>query len=58
MAEDFARLRRLMVETQIRARGVRDPLVLAAMAEVPRQGMSSRFDRSTPVSFPSASSVV
>ncbi len=36
MAEDFARLRRLMVETQIRARGVRDPLVLAAMAKVPR----------------------
>lgn len=36
MAEDFARLRRLMVETQIRARGVRDPRVLAAMAKVPR----------------------
>lgn len=36
MAEDFARLRRQMVETQIRARGVRDPRVLAAMAKVPR----------------------
>ncbi len=36
MAEDFARLRRQMVETQIRARGVRDPRVLAAMAQVPR----------------------
>ena len=33
---DYARERRLMTETQIRARGVRDPLVLAAMAKVPR----------------------
>lgn len=33
---DFAAERRMMVETQIRARGVRDPLVLAAMAKVPR----------------------
>jgi len=33
---DHARERRLMTETQIRARGVRDPLVLAAMAKVPR----------------------
>lgn len=32
----FAAERRLMTETQIRARGVRDPLVLAAMAKVPR----------------------
>jgi protein-L-isoaspartate(D-aspartate) O-methyltransferase len=34
--EEFARERRLMTETQIRARGVRDPRVLAAMAKVPR----------------------
>jgi len=33
---DAARLRKLMVEHQIRARGVRDPRVLAAMATVPR----------------------
>jgi protein-L-isoaspartate(D-aspartate) O-methyltransferase len=33
---DYARERRLMTESQIRARGVRDPLVLAAMAKVPR----------------------
>jgi protein-L-isoaspartate(D-aspartate) O-methyltransferase len=33
---DYARERRLMTETQIRARGVRDPLVLAAMAKIPR----------------------
>ena len=32
----FAAERRLMTETQIRARGVRDPAVLAAMAKVPR----------------------
>ena len=36
MNGDFARERRLMVETQIRARGVRDPRVLAAIAKVPR----------------------
>jgi len=36
MAEDYARERRIMVETQIRARGVRDPRVLAAMTKVPR----------------------
>jgi protein-L-isoaspartate(D-aspartate) O-methyltransferase len=34
--EEFARRRRLMTETQIRARGVRDARVLAAMAKVPR----------------------
>jgi protein-L-isoaspartate(D-aspartate) O-methyltransferase len=34
---DAARLRKLMVERQIRARGVRDPRVLAAMATVPRE---------------------
>jgi protein-L-isoaspartate(D-aspartate) O-methyltransferase len=32
----FAEERRLMTENQIRARGVRDPAVLAAMAKVPR----------------------
>ena len=36
MSGDLARLRRLMTETQIRARGVRDPAVLAAMDKVPR----------------------
>ncbi len=36
MDGDYARERRMMVETQIRARGVRDPLVLAAMAKVAR----------------------
>lgn len=36
MDGDYARERRLMTERQIRARGVRDPLVLAAMARVPR----------------------
>jgi protein-L-isoaspartate(D-aspartate) O-methyltransferase len=33
---EYARERRMMVEAQIRARGVGDPLVLAAMARVPR----------------------
>jgi protein-L-isoaspartate(D-aspartate) O-methyltransferase len=33
---DIDRERRLMTETQIRGRGVRDPLVLGAMARVPR----------------------
>jgi protein-L-isoaspartate(D-aspartate) O-methyltransferase len=32
----FAGERRLMTESQIRARGVRDPSVLAAMAKIPR----------------------
>ncbi len=36
MDGDYARERRLMTETQIRARGVDDPLVLAAMAKIPR----------------------
>lgn len=36
MTTDFAPERRLMTDSQIRARGVRDPLVLAAMAKVPR----------------------
>ncbi len=35
-AEDWARLRTEMVRTQIETRGVGDPLVLAAMREVPR----------------------
>jgi len=34
--DDRARDRRVMVESQIRARGVRDSLVLAALAKVPR----------------------
>lgn len=34
---DFATLRRRMVESQIRSRGVRDPKVLEAMARVPRE---------------------
>ncbi len=34
--EAFAARRKRMVETQIAARGVRDPLVLRAMSEVPR----------------------
>ena len=36
MAEPYANERRVMVESQIRARGVRDKQVLAAMAKVPR----------------------
>ena len=36
MEAGLARERRLMTESQIRARGVRDPKVLAAMAKVPR----------------------
>ena len=36
MNGDHARERRQMVDSQIRARGVRDPLVLSAMAKVPR----------------------
>lgn len=34
---DFERLRHRMVETQLRARGVRDENVLQAMADVPRE---------------------
>jgi len=33
---EFAKERRVMTDSQIRARGVRDPLVLAAIAKVPR----------------------
>jgi len=36
LAEPYANERRVMVESQIRARGVRDKQVLAAMAKVPR----------------------
>lgn len=36
MENEFARRRREMADLQIRARGVRDPLVLAAVAKVPR----------------------
>jgi protein-L-isoaspartate(D-aspartate) O-methyltransferase len=35
--DKFAAVRARMVETQLRARGVRDPRVLAAMATVPRE---------------------
>ena len=34
---DYAQLRRQMIERQLSARGVRDPWVLAAMREVPRE---------------------
>ncbi|MDK2975459.1 MAG: protein-L-isoaspartate(D-aspartate) O-methyltransferase [Methanofollis sp.] len=36
MEQDFAQVRRLMVEHQIRARGISNERVLAAMREVPR----------------------
>ncbi len=36
MDRDYERLRRMMVEHQIRARGIRDPLVLEAFLRVPR----------------------
>ena len=36
MNGEFAKERRLMTDSQIRARGVRDPLVLAAVNKVPR----------------------
>jgi protein-L-isoaspartate(D-aspartate) O-methyltransferase len=36
LGEDYARERRRMTDSQIRARGVRDPRVLAAMDKVPR----------------------
>jgi protein-L-isoaspartate(D-aspartate) O-methyltransferase len=36
-AADFARARESMVESQIAARGIRDPLVLDAMRAVPRE---------------------
>ena len=36
MNGEFAKERRVMTDSQIRARGVRDPLVLAAVSKVPR----------------------
>ena len=36
MNGEFAKERRMMTDSQIRARGVRDPLVLAAITKVPR----------------------
>ncbi len=45
MDKDFADERRRMVEQQIRARGVRDPRVLAAMAKVPRHLFVPESDR-------------
>jgi len=36
MIDRFARLRKKMVDTQIRARGIRDERVLAAMEKIPR----------------------
>ena len=36
MSGEFAKNRRVMTDSQIRARGVRDPLVLAAVNKVPR----------------------
>lgn len=39
---DYARARRHMVATQIEARGIRDPAVLAAMREVPREAFVQR----------------
>jgi len=52
----FERARRQMIETQIARRGVRDPGVLAAMAEVPREAFvdpdlqaSAYEDRALPI---------
>lgn len=42
---DFSQARRRMVETQIRARGVRDERVLAAMAETPREAFIPDINR-------------
>ena len=36
LEQEFKRLRRLMVEEQLRPRGIRDKRVLAAMSKVPR----------------------
>jgi protein-L-isoaspartate(D-aspartate) O-methyltransferase len=43
--DDFGRQRHLMVETQIRGRGVRNPAVLRAMAAVPRHQFVPRAMR-------------
>ena len=44
--EQYAAARARMVETQLRARGIRDPRVLAAMASVPREAFVPRDLRS------------
>lgn len=41
-AESFAKQRKSMVELQLRARGIYDPRVLAAMAQVPRHEFVSQ----------------
>ena len=57
-AAEFAELRRAMVEDQIRARGVNDPRVLAAMNRVPREAfvpqrlrMAAYDDMPLPIGF-------
>lgn len=54
--QDYARARRAMIDSQLRPQGVTDPVVLAAMAEVPREDFVPEaarsfayFDRSIPV---------
>ena len=42
---DFAKLRERMVERQIEARGVTDPLILAAFREVPREAFVDKGQR-------------
>jgi protein-L-isoaspartate(D-aspartate) O-methyltransferase len=42
---DFAELRERMIERQIAARGIRDPLVLKAFREVPREAFVSEANR-------------
>src|SRR5436190_1673085 len=42
---DFAAFRREMVERQIAARGVRSPIVLDAMRQVPREAFLPQFIR-------------
>lgn len=42
---DFAKLRERMVERQIEARGVTDPLILAAFREVPREAFIDEGQR-------------
>jgi protein-L-isoaspartate(D-aspartate) O-methyltransferase len=44
MAEDFRAQRRRMVETQLRARGIRHPAVLRAMETVPRERFVPALD--------------
>lgn len=54
--QDYARARRAMIDSQLRPQGVTDPVVLSALAEVPREEFvpeSTRpfayYDRSIPV---------